>query len=102
MPVQVNILTNMGEMAVRRVEQAWATAQRAAAPHLRFARALFAYLTPILFVDTGVYPWAVLYCNAAAGSVTGAVLQKQIQDASRGGGVAPRKLYHSLVGGVYF
>ena len=70
--LQVNIMTNMAEMAVRRVEEAWAARQMVARPYERYARALYAYLTPILFVDTGVYPWCITYCNAAAGAITGA------------------------------
>ena len=38
----------------------------------KFNRALYAYDTPILFVDAGTQPWRIQYCNVAAAAATGA------------------------------
>ena len=64
---QVNIMINMAEMVVRRVEKSYVAAHRA--EHQQLARALDAYSRPILFVDTGVDPWSILFCNSAAAAV---------------------------------
>ncbi len=60
-------MINMAEMVVRRVEKSHVVAHRAEQQQL--ARALDAYSRPILFVDTGVDPWIILYCNSAAAAV---------------------------------
>ena len=60
-------MINMAEMVVRRVEKSYVDAHRAEQAGL--ARALDAHSRPILFVDTGVDPWLILYCNSAAAEV---------------------------------
>ena len=71
-------MTNMAEMVVRRVEQSWALAQQQQLQQQRQLmrsrgpRALTAYTTPVMFLDTGVSPWLVKYCNAAAAKLAGA------------------------------
>ena len=60
-------MINMAEMVVRRMEKSYVAAHRAEQHHL--ARALDAHSRPILFVDTGVDPWIILYCNSAAAAV---------------------------------
>ena len=64
---QVNIMINMAEMVVRRVEKCYMEAHRTEQASL--ARALDAHSRPILFVDTAVDPWVILYCNSAAAVV---------------------------------
>ena len=60
-------MINMAEMVVRRVEKSYVEAHRTEQASL--ARALDAHSRPILFVDTGVDPWIILYCNSAAAEV---------------------------------
>ncbi len=60
-------MINMAEMVVRRVEKSYMEAHRTERAGL--ARALDAHSKPILFVDTGVDPWLILYCNSAAAEV---------------------------------
>ena len=60
-------MINMAEMVVRRVEKSYMDAHRT--DQHQIARALDAYSRPILFVDTGVDPWIILYCNSAAAAV---------------------------------
>lgn len=74
---QVNILTNMAEMVVRRVEQSWALTMRQQEQQQQQllggppARGLAAYTTPVMFVDTSTDPWEIRYCNAAAAELAG-------------------------------
>ena len=75
---QVNILTNMAEMVVRRVELSWALSrqqQQQQQKVLGFAvqnlREVAAYTTPMMFVDTQSEAWLIRYCNAATAELTG-------------------------------
>lgn len=72
-------MTNMAEVVVRIVEAAWMLKVTAAANASKLSRALSAFETPLLFIETGsscvkpVSEWLVLYLNAAAAKLLGAV-----------------------------
>lgn len=73
------MLTNMAEVVVRIVESAWALQTTVAANANKLSRALSAFHTPLLFIETGsscvgpVGDWLVLYLNAGASKLLGAL-----------------------------
>ncbi len=75
---QINVLCNMTEVVVRRIEQAWAVNIAKHDAQQRLSRALSAYETPLLFVDAGdegrdpPEAWNIMYLNDAACGALGA------------------------------
>ena len=69
----------MGEVIVRIVEADWALKVIEAATTSKLSRALSAFRTPLIFIETGskfVLPfnnWKILYLNAGASELLGAL-----------------------------
>ena len=76
---QINVLCNMTEVVIRRIEQAWAVNIAKAHAQQRLSRALSAYETPLLFVDAGEegrnppQAWNIMYLNDSACTALGAL-----------------------------
>ena len=79
MPPQINVLCNMTEVVIRRIEQAWAVNVAKQDAEQRLSRALSAYETPLLFVDAGEegrgqpQDWNIMYLNDSASAALGAL-----------------------------
>ena len=79
---QINILCNMTEVVIRRIEQAWAVDAAKQDAQQRLSRALSAYETPLLFVDAGdegrkpPQDWNIMYLNDSASTALGAPCSK--------------------------
>ena len=67
----------MGEVVVRIVEADWALKVTEAATTSKLSRALSAFHTPLIFIETGstfvlpIREWKVLYLNAGASKLLG-------------------------------
>lgn len=68
----MNILCNLAELAVRRLERKWAAEQWARAAGGQLARTLETYARPLLLVEvSSPAAWDVLYASPAAAELTG-------------------------------
>ena len=69
---QLNILCNLAELAVRRLERKWAAEQWARSAGAGLARTLATYARPLLLVEvSSPASWEVLYASPAAAQLLG-------------------------------
>lgn len=69
---QLNILCNLAELAVRRLERKWAADQWARSAGAGLARTLATYARPLLLVEvSSPASWEVLYASPAAAQLLG-------------------------------
>jgi hypothetical protein len=69
---QLNILCNLAELAVRRLERKWAAEQWAKSAGAGLARTLATYARPLLLVEvSSPASWEVLYASPAAAQLLG-------------------------------